>query len=224
MQTLPYPSLPRSSRARADHRGRAPPPTWCSCRGCAVPIRWPAGHAAPSHSSRVREMFVPLSSTKTSCSGSSWAAASRQAVRASSSRSLAASVFFYASSPGGEWPATSSLHSAAGRGAPPTRHSAPAPWRRRPPPAAPAMPPPARGQCGAGSREWACAPASPSRAACTTARLTVFTADVKAASGFSHGLTVSHRSYQSFFQVGRIRTHTWGHCITLPATASRKLL
>ena len=33
--------------------------------------------------------------------------------------------------------------------------------------------------------------------------------DVKAASGFSHGLTVSHRSHQAFFQVGRIGTHTW---------------
>ncbi|HEV2460689.1 MAG TPA: NB-ARC domain-containing protein, partial [Ktedonobacterales bacterium] len=36
----------------------------------------------------------------------------------------------------------------------------------------------------------------------------------KAASGFSHGLTVGHRSHQSFFQVGRIRTHTCGLCIT----------
>ncbi|MGO8950009.1 MAG: NAD(P)-dependent alcohol dehydrogenase, partial [Ktedonobacterales bacterium] len=31
---------------------------------------------------------------------------------------------------------------------------------------------------------------------------------------FSHGLTLSHRSYQSFFEVGRIGTHTWDHCIT----------
>jgi hypothetical protein len=29
----------------------------------------------------------------------------------------------------------------------------------------------------------------------------------KAASGFSHGQTLSHRSHQAFFQVGRIRTH-----------------
>ena len=29
----------------------------------------------------------------------------------------------------------------------------------------------------------------------------------KTASGFSHGLTLSHRSHQSFFQVGRIGTH-----------------
>ena len=32
--------------------------------------------------------------------------------------------------------------------------------------------------------------------------------DAKAASGFSHGLTLSHRSHQAFFQVGRIGTHT----------------
>jgi hypothetical protein len=28
----------------------------------------------------------------------------------------------------------------------------------------------------------------------------------KAASGFSHGQTVSHRSHQALFQIGRIRT------------------
>ncbi len=54
---------------------------------------------------------MPLSSTKTNCCGSRWATAARQAVRASSSRSLAASVFFYASSPGGGSPATSSPRS-----------------------------------------------------------------------------------------------------------------
>ena len=32
--------------------------------------------------------------------------------------------------------------------------------------------------------------------------------DSKPASGFSHGLTVGHRSHQAFFQVGRIGTHT----------------
>ncbi len=31
--------------------------------------------------------------------------------------------------------------------------------------------------------------------------------DVKAASGFSHGLTLSHRSHQALFQVGRIGSH-----------------
>ncbi len=38
--------------------------------------------------------------------------------------------------------------------------------------------------------------------------------DIKAASGFSHGLTRSHRSHQAFFQVDRIGTHTWGLCTT----------
>ena len=38
--------------------------------------------------------------------------------------------------------------------------------------------------------------------------------DVKAASGYSHGLTVGHRSHQAFFQVGRIGTHTGLHCTT----------
>jgi hypothetical protein len=37
-------------------------------------------------------------------------------------------------------------------------------------------------------------------------------ADIKTASGFSHGLTVSHRSYQALFQVGRTRTHTCSLC------------
>jgi hypothetical protein len=31
---------------------------------------------------------------------------------------------------------------------------------------------------------------------------------IKAASSFSHGQTVSRRSHQAFFQVGRIGTHT----------------
>src|SRR5262249_2583616 len=79
--------------------------------------------------------------------------------------STAASVFFSASTPSGEWPATSSLHSTAGPGAPPTRRRAPAPWHRIPLPAAPAGSTPARARYGAGSREWAGAPASPSRAA-----------------------------------------------------------
>ncbi len=45
----PYPSPPRSATARAAHWGRARPPTWCSCRGCAGPIHWLFGGAAPSH-------------------------------------------------------------------------------------------------------------------------------------------------------------------------------
>ena len=51
---------------------------------------------------------------------------------------------------------------------------------------------------------------------CTTARLTAFDrghSHSKAASGYSHGQTVSHRSHQAFFQVGRIGTHTRGTCI-----------
>jgi hypothetical protein len=48
--------------------------------------------------------------------------------------------------------------------------------------------------------------------------------DVKAASGYSHGLTVGHRSHQAFFQVGRIRSHTGVTAELVPATASRKLL
>jgi hypothetical protein len=36
----------------------------------------------------------------------------------------------------------------------------------------------------------------------------------KAASGFSHGLTVGHRSHQAFFEAGRIRTHTDLRCIS----------
>jgi tetratricopeptide (TPR) repeat protein len=38
--------------------------------------------------------------------------------------------------------------------------------------------------------------------------------DSKPASGFSHGLTVGHRSHQAFFEVGRIRTHTVLRCIS----------
>src|SRR5215467_12828787 len=40
-------------------------------------------------------MVVPLSSTKTNCSGSSWATASRQAVRACSSRTARLPVSFF---------------------------------------------------------------------------------------------------------------------------------
>ena len=36
--------------------------------------------------------------------------------------------------------------------------------------------------------------------------------DIKAASGYSHGLTVGHRSHQAFFQVGRIGTRAIGIC------------
>ena len=38
--------------------------------------------------------------------------------------------------------------------------------------------------------------------------------DSKPASGFSHGLTVGHRSHQTFFEVGRIGTHTDLRCIS----------
>ena len=37
---------------------------------------------------------------------------------------------------------------------------------------------------------------------------------LKTASGFSHGQTVSHRSHQAFFEIGRIGTHGGGHCTT----------
>ncbi len=76
---------------------------WPWLRGTAPPARRLCG-AQPY--SRVKAMWVPLSSTKTNCSGSRWATASRQAVRAASSRSLAASAFFCASSPGAAAPAT----------------------------------------------------------------------------------------------------------------------
>ena len=38
--------------------------------------------------------------------------------------------------------------------------------------------------------------------------------DSKSASGFSHGLTVGHRSHQAFFQVGRIGAHIRCHRIS----------
>ena len=133
----PSPSPSRSARARAGRRGSMPPPTGCSSRGCAAPIRSPVGGGAPTQpESRVKAICVPLSSTKTNRWGSSWATASRQAVRASSSRSLAASDFFSASSPGGAGPATSLPRSPAARGARPTRRSAPVPWHPAPLPAA----------------------------------------------------------------------------------------
>jgi hypothetical protein len=109
-------------------------------------------------------MFEPLSSTKTNCSGSSWVTAVRQAVRASSSRSLAASAFFYGSSPGDGSPATSSLHSAVGRSAPPTRRSAPRRLHQGMPEAVPVRSPPGPSQCAVDSRGWVCAPATPSPA------------------------------------------------------------
>jgi hypothetical protein len=48
--------------------------------------------------------------------------------------------------------------------------------------------------------------------------------DSKAASGFSHGLTVSHRSHQAFFQVGRIGTHAAVTAYLMPAFVSCKML
>ena len=169
-------------------------------------------------------MFVPLSSTKTSCSGSSWATAARQAVRASSSRSLAASVFFYASSPGGGSPATSSPRSAAG------------PWCSAH--QAQCSSTVASGAASSRARKIAsCSGPNAARAAgnglaLQRARLARLHhgafdrshGDAKAASGFSHGLTVSHRSHQAFFQVGRIGTHTVLYAQPMPAFASRKLL
>src|SRR5262249_43960775 len=79
--------------------------------------------------------------------------------------SLAASVFFYASSRDGGSPATSSPRSAAGPGAPPTRRSVPAPWHPAPLGAAPAEWLPARGRSCADRPESACAPTTPSPAA-----------------------------------------------------------
>jgi hypothetical protein len=65
----------------------------------------------------------------------------------------------------GGWRATSSLRSTAGLDAPPTRHSVPRRSHPAPLAAAHATLPPAPVQYDAGSREWACVPASPSRAA-----------------------------------------------------------
>ena len=106
---------------------------------------------------------MPLSSTKTNCSGSSWAAASRQAFRASSSRSLAANVFFMCPAEPADGP-------------PHRRHTHQVPLcsahqaQCSPTVALGAASSRARriascsGEFAAGGREWACAPASRSRA------------------------------------------------------------
>ncbi len=47
---------------------------------------------------------------------------------------------------------------------------------------------------------------------------------LKAASGFSHGLTVGHRSHQAFFQIGRIGAHAALPASLVPVSAFRKLL
>src|SRR6516162_9563454 len=51
----------------------------------------------------VRAMLEPHSSTKTNWRASSWLTSARQALRCSSLRSVAPSVFFCASSRHGEW-------------------------------------------------------------------------------------------------------------------------
>jgi len=184
-------------------------PWW---RGTDPVARWSCG-AQPDK--RVRELFVPLSSTKTSCCGSSWAAAARQAVRPSSLRTARLPVSFV-------------LRPAQAADGPPPRRLAQLLALVLRPPGAVFQ------HCGVRCRFqprpqarlllWpATARAAGNGLARQRARLALLPhgavdrghGDVKAASGFSHGQTVSHRSHQSFFQVGRIRTHTWGHSITL---------
>jgi len=157
---------------------------------------------------RVKEIWLPLASTKTRCSGSRWATALRQAVRASSSRTARLPVSFV------------------------LRPSSPAdrpPHRRftqlltillRPPGAVlqhrgvrSGLQPRAQRRLLPGSNApWIAG----NGLALQRARLALVPhrafdcihADAKAARGFSHGLTLSHRSHQAFLEVGRIGSHT----------------
>src|SRR5262249_19046677 len=155
---------------------------------------------------RVREMVVPLSSTKTSCSGSSWAAAARQALRASSLRTARLPVAFFL------------CPAQAPNSPPPRRLAQRLPVVLRPPGAVLQHRGSGRGRQPRPQRRLplrsTAARVARNGLARQRARLALLPhgafdrghSHSKAASGFSPGQTVSHRAHQALFPIGRIGT------------------
>src|SRR5262249_22790037 len=127
-------------------------------RGTEPLARWSGGgRAGAQPERRVRDVWVPLSSTKTNRAGSRVATAVRHPRPGAAllvALGTAATDLLGASSPADGSPATASPRSpgsAAAPAAPPSRRRAPPPWHRAPLPAVHAGSPPGPAHCDAGS-------------------------------------------------------------------------
>ena len=201
----PSPSPPRSARARAGRRGSMPPPTGCSSRGCAAPIRSPVGGGAPSQRAVSRRYACRFRRQRRTTGGrAGQPPRAKRCVPPRRARSLPATFFLRPAQAVQGPPHRCLAHLLPVVLGPPGAvlqyrgHPAPLPAARRIASCSPRI---ARGRPGIGLR--------------ARARLTLLHDGAlhrghrhpTAASGCSQGLTVRHRSHQAFFQVGRIGTH-----------------